>query len=57
MKYIVHLREKRNGKLEVEAESSADAMNTAKRLIHTKRLPSTAMESESAIVVTFTEEV
>lgn len=57
MKYIVHLREKRNGKVEVEAESSMDAMSNVKRLIRMDGLPAGAMEKESVIVVKFASEV
>lgn len=57
MKYDVHLREKRTGKVRVEAETPQDATNKVKRLIHTGRLPEGAIDRESGIIVTFTEEV
>jgi|CXWL01.1.fsa_nt_gi hypothetical protein len=57
MKYIVHLREKRTGQLVVEAETSPDAVNKVKRMIHTKSLPAGAIDRESGIIVTFTEDV
>lgn len=57
MKFVVHLREKSKGQIEVEAENSQDAIGKVKRLIHMKRLPPGTMEESTGIVVTFTEEV
>ena len=56
MKFVVHLRKKRHGKIEVEAESSMDAMGKVKRLIHMGRLPVGAMDDESRVVIAFIEE-
>ena len=57
MKYLLHLRQKRHGKIEVEAESSMEAMGKVKRLIHMDRLPKGTMDEESRVVIAFTEEV
>lgn len=57
MRYAVHLREKRTGKVVVDAETSPDAVNKVKRMIHTNQLPVGAIDRESGIIVTFTEEV
>jgi hypothetical protein len=57
MKYIVHLRQKRHGKIEVEAETSQEATGKVKRLIHMDRLPKGTMDEESRIVIAFTEEI
>ena len=56
MRFTVHLREKRTGKIVVEAETPQDATNKVKRLIHTGRLPEGAIDRESGIIVTFLEE-
>lgn len=56
MRFIVHLREKKKGTVEVEATDSLDAINKVKRLVHMGRYDEGVMES-SGIVITNTEEI
>ena len=56
MKYIVHLREKRTGKVEIEAASQYDAIQAVKNLIRNQKLPISAIDRDGGIVVTFAEE-
>lgn len=56
MRFIVHIREKRTGKVVVAAEDEHEAAARVKRMIHTKSLPTDALDRESGIIVTFTEQ-
>lgn len=55
MKFVVHLRVKRQGEVVVDARTSQEACNMVKRLIHLKRLPENALGDE-LVYVTYIEE-
>ena len=53
MKFVVYLREKKKGTVEIEATDSLDAIGKAKRLIHLGRCDE--MMETSGIIVTGAE--
>jgi len=54
MMYVVHLKDRKRGKVEVEASNEFEAMRLAKRMLAKKEVPTSAWE-ESTVVVTFAE--
>lgn len=56
MKYIVHLKEKTSGKIEVEAENKLVAIQTTKRMIARNEIPDRIMDESEGIVVKYVEE-
>lgn len=56
MRFIVHIREKRTGKVAVVAADEHEAAARVKRMIHTNSLPPGSLDRESGIIVTFTEQ-
>lgn len=56
-RFIVHLVEKRNGTIEVDAACSQDAITEAKRIVQLHRLPefNLKMEEVTKTTVAYTE--